>query len=70
MRKIVILIAYSRKLLAFVLKMKDQVLSVFKEFQSKAEKESGLKLKAVWTDHFHFFHDVAPNISLPMLTKY
>ena len=42
---------YSRKLWAFVLKSKDQVLSVFKEFQAKAERESRRKLKVVWTDN-------------------
>ena len=31
--------------------MKDQVLSVFKEFQAKAERESRRKLKVVRTDN-------------------
>ena len=38
---------YTRKLWAFVLKSKDQVLSFFKEFQARAERESGQKLKVV-----------------------
>ena len=42
---------YSRKLWAFVLKSKDQVLSVFKEFHARVERESGQKLKAVRTDN-------------------
>ena len=42
---------YSRKLWAFVLKSKDQVLSFFKEFQARAERDSGRKLKAVRTDN-------------------
>ena len=41
---------YNRNLWAFVLKTKDQVLSVFKEFQARAERESKQKLKAVRTD--------------------
>ena len=36
---------HSQKTWAFVLKLKDQVLSIFKEFQAKAEQESGQKLK-------------------------
>ena len=42
---------YSRKLWAYVLKMKDQVLSVFKEFQERAERETKRKMKAVRTDN-------------------
>ena len=42
---------YNRNLWAFVLKTKDQVLSVFKEFQARAERESKQKLKAVRTDN-------------------
>ena len=38
---------YSRKLWAFTLKTKDQVLSVFKEFQARAEREIGHKLKVI-----------------------
>ena len=41
---------HSRKLWAFVLKSKDQVLSFFKEFHARAERESGRKLKVVRTD--------------------
>ena len=40
---------FSRKLWAFVLKSKDQVLSVFKEFHVGAEREFGQKLKVVRT---------------------
>ena len=36
---------------AFVLKSKDQVLSVFKEFHVRAERESGQKLKSVRSDN-------------------
>ena len=42
---------HSRKLWAFVLKSKDQVLSFFKEFQARAERELGRKLKAIQTDN-------------------
>ena len=42
---------YNRKLWAYVLKTKDQVLSVFKEAQVQTERESGQKLKAVQTDN-------------------
>ena len=38
---------YYRRLRAFVLESKDQVLSFFKEFQARAERESGRKLKVV-----------------------
>ena len=34
-----------------MLKSKDQVLSVFKEFQARAKRESGRKLKGVQTDN-------------------
>ena len=39
---------YNRKLWAFVLKVKDQVISFFKE---REERDSGRKLKAVRTDN-------------------
>ena len=42
---------YSRKLWAYVLKTKDQVLSVFKEFQARTERLSKQKLKVVWIDN-------------------
>ena len=42
---------YSRKSLTFVLKSNDQVLSFFKEFQARAERESGQKLNVVRTDN-------------------
>ena len=38
---------FSKTLRAFVLKSKDQVMSVFKEFHAKAQRESGQKLKVV-----------------------
>ena len=38
---------YSWNLWTFVLKTKDSVLSVFKEFQVRVEREIDLKLKAV-----------------------
>ena len=42
---------YSQKLWAFVLRSKDQVLSLLKEFQARAERESSRKLKVVRTDN-------------------
>ena len=36
---------YNRKLWAFVLKTKDQVLSVFKEFQARAKREFRMKVE-------------------------
>ena len=42
---------YSRKLWTLVLKLKDQVLSFFKEFQARAKRESSQKLKVVRTDN-------------------
>ena len=42
---------YNRKLWAYVLKTKDQVLSIFKEFQARIERESGKKLKVVRTNN-------------------
>ena len=42
---------FSKKLWAFVLKSKDQVLSVFKEFHASVERISGQKLKVVQTDN-------------------
>ena len=41
----------TEKLWAFMLKTKDQVLSIFKEFQARAEREYGQKLKVVRTDN-------------------
>ena len=41
----------SQNLWAFVLKTKDQVLSVFKEFQVRVERETGQKLKVVRADN-------------------
>ena len=42
---------HSRKLWAYVLKTKDQVLSVFKELHARVERETGQKLKAVRADN-------------------
>ena len=42
---------YIRKLWAFVLKSKDQVLSCIKEFREREERESGRKSKVVRTDN-------------------
>ena len=42
---------YSQKLWASILKTKDQVLFVFKEFQARAEREYVQKLKVVRTDN-------------------
>ena len=42
---------YSRRLWASVLKTKDQILSAFREFQARAERESEGKLKAIRTDN-------------------
>ena len=42
---------HSRKLWAYVLKTKDQVLSVFKELHARVERETGLKLKSVRADN-------------------
>ena len=42
---------HSMRLWATPLKMKDQVLSVFKELHTRVERESGQKLKAVRADN-------------------
>mgnify|MGYP002775900261 CR=1 FL=1 len=42
---------HNQKLWVSTLKMKDQVLSVFKEFHVRAERETGRKLKAVRVDN-------------------
>ena len=42
---------YSRKVWVTVLKTKDQVLSAFKEFQARVERETGRKLKVVRADN-------------------
>ena len=41
----------SRKLWVYVLKAKDQVLGVFKQFQASAEGETGKKVKCIHTDN-------------------
>ena len=42
---------HNRKLWAYVLKTKDQVLSVFKKLHARVERETGRKLKAVRADN-------------------
>ena len=42
---------YSRKLWAFGLKTKDQVLKIFKELNIKVEREFGRQLKSVRADN-------------------
>ena len=42
---------HNKRLWATPLKMKDQVLSVFKELHARVERESGRKLKAVQADN-------------------
>ena len=42
---------YKKTLWAFTLKSEVQMLLVFKDFQAKAKRESGHKLKTVWTDN-------------------
>ena len=41
---------HSRKLWVYVLKTKDRVLGVFKQFQASVERETGKKLKCVHTE--------------------
>ena len=40
-----------RKLWIYVLKTKDYVLGVFKQFQASVERETGKKLKCICTDN-------------------
>lgn len=42
---------HSRKVWAYTLKTKDQVLDVFKHFQAKVERETGRQLKCVRSDN-------------------
>jgi len=42
---------FSRKVWAFPLKSKDQVLSVFKQFQASVERETKKKIKCIRTDN-------------------
>ena len=42
---------YNTKLWAFMMKSKDQVLSVFKEFDVRIEREPKQKLKAIKTNN-------------------
>ena len=41
----------SWKVWAYALKMKDQVVNVFKEFHVRVERETGLKLKCIRSDN-------------------
>lgn len=41
----------SRKLWSYILKTKDHVLGVFKQFQASVERETGKKLKCIRTDN-------------------
>ena len=41
----------SRKLWVYVLKTKDEVLGVFKQFQASLERETGKKLRCIRTDN-------------------
>ena len=42
---------HSRKLWAYILKSKDQVLEVFKQFQALVERQTGKKLRCIRTDN-------------------
>ena len=42
---------HSRKMWVSPMKTKDQVLSVFKEFHARAERETGQKLKIIRADN-------------------
>jgi hypothetical protein len=42
---------HSRKVWAYLLKTKDEVLNVFKEFHSMVERETGKKLKVLRSDN-------------------
>lgn len=42
---------FSRKVWAYVLKSKDQVLAVFKQFQASVERETAEKIKCLRTDN-------------------
>ncbi|KAJ4721959.1 Retrovirus-related Pol polyprotein from transposon TNT 1-94 [Melia azedarach] len=42
---------HSRKIWVYTLRSKDQVLSVFKQFQASVERETGKKLKCIRTDN-------------------
>ena len=41
----------SRKFWVYVLKTKDQVLGIFKQFQASIERETGRKLKCIRSDN-------------------
>jgi hypothetical protein len=42
---------FSRKVVVYVLKVKHQVLSVFKQFQVSVERETEKKIKCIRTDN-------------------
>ena len=42
---------HSRKIWVYPLKVKDQVLDVFKQFQALSERQTGKKLKCILTDN-------------------
>ena len=42
---------HSRKIWVYILKTKDQVLEVFKQFHALVERQSGEKLKCIQTDN-------------------
>ena len=42
---------HSRKVFAYLLKTKDQVIEAFKEFHARVERETGMKLKCVRADN-------------------
>jgi hypothetical protein len=42
---------HSRKLWVYILKRKDQVLDVFKQFQALAERQTGKKLRCIKIDN-------------------
>ena len=42
---------HSRKIWVYTLKIKDQVLDVFKQFHALVERQSGEKLKCIWTNN-------------------
>jgi len=48
---------HSRRLWVYLLKIKDQVLSAFKEFHALVERENGKKLKCLKADNSGEYHD-------------
>ena len=43
---------HSRKIWVYTMTTKDQVLDVFKQFHALVERQSGEKLKCIWTDNW------------------